>query len=272
MKKHDWTEQELLLLPRSAEAALTKGSKYYFTGQPCKRRHVAASQTDKKYCVECRREDGLAAAEKRRRRLGMKQWEDIGLKALPVGERSDRLTATGRMKRERFEGKNRKYTQAYDEVNCDCGHTFWLRRWYWGKQVQCRSCDLREKLALAHAAHSENSMFPHSSKHPRKARMLYAAHNRARKNGLEFDLTIDDIEIPDLCPVLGFPLAELSEKRVNSSPRYNAPSLDRIDPGIGYVRGNIVVMSYRANNIKKDGTAEEHLKVAEFMERMGVSG
>ena len=45
----------------------------------------------------------------------------------------------------------------------------------------------------------------------------------------------------------------------------NCPSLDRIVPKKGYVEGNIAWISNRANVIKNDGTAEEHLKVAEYI-------
>jgi hypothetical protein len=44
--------------------------------------------------------------------------------------------------------------------------------------------------------------------------------------------------------------------------------LDRIIPEEGYVAGNVNVVSYRANRIKNDGTAEEHLKIADWMDSM----
>lgn len=35
----------------------------------------------------------------------------------------------------------------------------------------------------------------------------------------------------------------------------------------GYVPGNVVVMSYRANRLKNDGTAEEHEIIAAWMRK-----
>jgi hypothetical protein len=48
----------------------------------------------------------------------------------------------------------------------------------------------------------------------------------------------------------------------------NSPSLDRINPEKGYVRGNIAIISYRANRMKADGTADEHRLIAEWIRRM----
>lgn len=62
-----------------------------------------------------------------------------------------------------------------------------------------------------------------------------------------------------MCPVLKVPMVK--------GTRY-APSLDRIDPSLGYVPGNIVVMSRRANEIKSDASGEEVLKVAHWIQRM----
>ena len=45
------------------------------------------------------------------------------------------------------------------------------------------------------------------------------------------------------------------------------PSLDRINPKLGYVKGNVQVISWRANNIKRDATAEELRLVADFVAR-----
>jgi len=52
----------------------------------------------------------------------------------------------------------------------------------------------------------------------------------------------------------------------------NSPSLDRIDSKKGYVPGNVMIMSWRANRIKNDGTAAEHKKIAEFLEKIENAG
>lgn len=92
--------------------------------------------------------------------------------------------------------------------------------------------------------------------------LLRWARDRARRRGLEFDLTIDDIHIPDLCPVFKVPLSTNA-----SRPCGFSPSLDRIDPTIGYVRGNVIVVSYRANRLKSDASLLELLAVASYYSR-----
>lgn len=82
--------------------------------------------------------------------------------------------------------------------------------------------------------------------------MVVAARQRAKKAGVPFDLTAEDIAIPDACPVLGIPL-EASFGR--STPQ--SPSLDRVIPKLGYVKGNVLVVSNRANVIKGDASVEE---------------
>jgi len=48
----------------------------------------------------------------------------------------------------------------------------------------------------------------------------------------------------------------------------NSPSLDRIDNSKGYVKGNVIVVSWRYNSLKKDGTPAELVAVALFAARM----
>ena len=94
-------------------------------------------------------------------------------------------------------------------------------------------------------------------------RMLRAAKGRARREGLPFSLVISDIVIPTYCPVLGIEL-KLSKRDGPKDSWHSSPSLDKIVPALGYVKGNIVVVSMRANRIKCDATPEELYKVAMY--------
>ena len=49
--------------------------------------------------------------------------------------------------------------------------------------------------------------------------------------------------------------------------RNNKLSIDRIDSNLGYIKNNIIVMSYRANIVKGEGNAEEHLLIAEYIRK-----
>jgi hypothetical protein len=78
------------------------------------------------------------------------------------------------------------------------------------------------------------------------------ARIRADNKGVPFTITIDDIVIPDVCPVLGVKL----EHGVGCVCD-NSPTLDRIIPELGYVVGNIQVISHKANTIKNYATYED---------------
>lgn len=84
-------------------------------------------------------------------------------------------------------------------------------------------------------------------KHPLRLK-LKRIRLRAKKNGLPFNLEEGDIEIPDMCPVLGIPIKQ-------GYP--NTASLDRIDPSKGYTKDNVRVISHRANSLKSNATVEE---------------
>jgi hypothetical protein len=92
--------------------------------------------------------------------------------------------------------------------------------------------------------------------------ILNNAKRRSIKNNLDFNLTINDIIIPTHCPVLGI---ELCRDAPKVSP--NSPTLDRIDNTKGYVKGNICIISHKANQIKNCGTLEDHQKIVEYMQR-----
>lgn len=84
----------------------------------------------------------------------------------------------------------------------------------------------------------------------REWKMWNAARSRARKEGLPFNIEVSDINIPERCPILDIELdRDFSDKTKQSSP-----SLDKIIPEYGYVKGNIAVISLRANSMKRDLT------------------
>ena len=86
----------------------------------------------------------------------------------------------------------------------------------------------------------------------RAQRLLENARARSKRDGIEFAITVADIVIPSHCPLLGIPLDPAAGVRA-----HGLPSLDRRDNAKGYIRGNIWVISWRANNLKSDATLEE---------------
>lgn len=91
------------------------------------------------------------------------------------------------------------------------------------------------------------------------ARTIIArAKHRAKKIGIEFSITVNDIlPLPTHCPVLGIPLKMGTRSKGSAYIEAGCYSLDRIDSSKGYVPGNVVIMSFRANSIKNDATPEE---------------
>lgn len=94
--------------------------------------------------------------------------------------------------------------------------------------------------------------------------ILMEAKSRAKSKRLDFNLELSDIVVPKVCPVLGMPL--VNHKGLGKRARYydDSPSIDRIDNTKGYVKGNVIIVSWRANNIKTNATIEELRKVYEF--------
>jgi len=89
--------------------------------------------------------------------------------------------------------------------------------------------------------------------------ILHSAKYNARKKGKEFTISLEDIIIPEYCPILGIKL-DLKAKR-----SYDSPSIDRINPKLGYIKGNVQIISWRANLIKSDMTIEECEKLLEHL-------
>lgn len=85
----------------------------------------------------------------------------------------------------------------------------------------------------------------------RAADMIMRARLRAKRSGLPFDLSAEDLTIPVKCPVTGRPL----EWGEGHSP--DAPTLDRLVPDLGYVRGNVRVISHAANAAKGSASPED---------------
>lgn len=89
-------------------------------------------------------------------------------------------------------------------------------------------------------------------KSPQHKKFVY--WKNSKKHGKwEWDLEFEDIVFPTHCPLLGYELNYSAGKGQD----YSNASLDRIDPTKGYVKGNVRVVSYRANLLKNNATVEE---------------
>lgn len=101
----------------------------------------------------------------------------------------------------------------------------------------------------------------------RLLRMLSVAKCRANKAGLPFDISEDDLRIPTTCPILCIPIRLDAE-----APLANRPSLDRILNEKGYVKGNVAVISTRANSYKSNLAPEQIRRLLVYMEAAELLG
>lgn len=95
------------------------------------------------------------------------------------------------------------------------------------------------------------------NKNPEKY-LLQKARGNARHKNREFNLSLEDIKIPEKCPALNV-LFEFDTPY--------APSIDRIDSSKGYTKDNIQIISRKANLMKSDATPEELKRFAEWASR-----
>jgi hypothetical protein len=96
----------------------------------------------------------------------------------------------------------------------------------------------------------------------REKNLFQLAQHRAKTKGIEFNIEISDIVIPEICPVLGLPL-----KTTIDGNRDLSPSIDRIDNTKGYIKGNIQVMSFKANNMKCTANKDDLINFANWVRR-----
>ena len=124
-----------------------------------------------------------------------------------------------------------------------------------GKSYVCKECQ-KSQVAEFHARRPFYNI-------------MQAAKNRAKKSGVPFD--IDEEYLEDIwtghCPVFQTKLrlpGKGTKQQVNGK---HGPSLDRIRPDRGYVRGNVIWISQAANLIKSNATSSDILTVGRWLEQ-----
>lgn len=125
-----------------------------------------------------------------------------------------------------------------------------------GVRERCKSCS-------AIRAKKEKECRERDWKYKPAIHMLNNSKQRAKSVGREHTLNIDDIVIPDFCPILSIKL-ETGDRKSH----YNAPSIDRIDNNKGYTKENIMIISVRANLLKKDATIDELITIGNFYQKL----
>lgn len=139
----------------------------------------------------------------------------------------------------------KKYPQIQWLCFCDCGKftSILYANLTSGNSTSC-GCYSQE---MRHTCN-----FKHGKSRTPEYIMWQMAKHRARRFGLPFSISVQDVVIPEFCPMLEIPLFQ-----ANGVLHDNSPSLDRRNPGKGYVKGNIRVISYKANRAKSNLTLDE---------------
>jgi hypothetical protein len=131
-----------------------------------------------------------------------------------------------------------------------------------GFRTWCKQCAIPASLAYhnrnkEHVTHRNRN---YKVAHPARY-LAWCARHRAKRDNVEFSITEQDIRMPTKCPILGIPLF------MGGRHNPNSPSLDRINNERGYVKGNINVISYRANALKSDATVDELKRFSKWIVR-----
>lgn len=134
-------------------------------------------------------------------------------------------------------------------------------------QARCKSCvnDYNRKWRSENkeSIAEYNRKYKKSGVRNKWKEMLSNAKKRAKLKGLPFDLEFDDLQRPMKCPVFGTPI-----DYSNGPATDNTPSLDRIVPELGYVKGNVVIISNKANRMKNDATLRQCVLLGEWAKKI----
>lgn len=132
------------------------------------------------------------------------------------------------------------------------------------KKQSKRDYYLRNKETVIRKA-KENDKRLRSTKEGTIYKLLIGKKTVSKRDGIPFDLDYPFLLsiATDKCPVFGTPFVWVSYGR--GYGKIDSPSLDRIIPELGYVKGNVVFISNVANTIKNNATEKELYAVADWL-------
>ena len=249
-RDHVFTLEELEKLPKTRREAMAKGERFYFNGKLCKHNHLSPRRTSSK-CRQCVIERDNARYKKITKGK-TKRVRDI---------KELELNAKKETKDEAIKNNRR-----YFIINC-CNCNLLKVHDVKSTQHGCIEC-----IRTYKAKHSAEAYIPKERKKETyntiENILLMSAQARANKKKLEFSIKYEDVFIPKYCPILGIKIDKFLEDTSQShESRASSPSLDRIDSSQGYIKGNVAVISYRANILKGQGTAEQHRLIANWIRK-----
>lgn len=171
-------------------------------------------------------------------------------------------------------GKEFEYISKSRYIKLICSKSCYSKRYYIkhreliDRETFCTICNKpiefigkkRPKFCREHTIEYENKKRREEREKNPIRFLLDAAKHRSKTNNLEFNITKDDLSIPNNCPILGIPIFCGKGKMCD-----NSPTIDRINSKKGYIKGNVQIISNRANMIKNNGTSEEHYLIYQWL-------
>lgn len=146
-----------------------------------------------------------------------------------------------------------------DEKTCkSCGVNKPIDQYYSnrrGLHSVCRPCYIKRNSAYQAKYRSKN----------RFAIRVRSCKSRSREKQLPFNLTSKHLKgiWTGVCPAFGVPL------NINSLRGSEGHAqLDRIIPDLGYIQGNVVWLSERANRIKDDASIEDLERLIKWLKSL----
>lgn len=95
--------------------------------------------------------------------------------------------------------------------------------------------------------------------------LLIGTRCRAKRRGILFSISRGDLVMGKDCPCCGREF-DMRHTTIRPGPRDSSPSIDRIKAHLGYVPGNVAVICWRCNEIKRNATVDELRTVLRWME------
>lgn len=155
----------------------------------------------------------------------------------------------------------RRTTRPLDISCVICGKLFSPRWQLRSKYCNDPDCKRAAKLKCSREDYLNNRkqklIYSDKLRNTNPLEYIYGSRRyQAQKRGTPFEISIAEIIVPDTCPVFG-------TKFVRKTA--SAMSLDRINNDKGYIKGNVQVLSRKANQMKSNATPEELLKFADWV-------
>jgi hypothetical protein len=101
------------------------------------------------------------------------------------------------------------------------------------------------------------------------ARTLSNTKSVCERDGIPFDITVDDLSpFPLSCPVLQIPINWMS----TGGSKNDSPSIDRVIPEKGYTKGNVRLISQKANRLKQNASLTELQAIVRYIYEATTEG